>query len=71
MFDASPLPSLFGKDNTNTIKTEYEVSYAAMAHNFLGAPAVGDLIHTTGRWIVDCGHDTYKTELHPIFSYAR
>jgi hypothetical protein len=69
--DTSPLPSLFGKKNTDRIKTEYEVYFASAAHNFLGAPAVGDLIHTTGRWIVDCGHDTYKTELHPIFSFAR
>jgi hypothetical protein len=69
--DTSPLPSLFGHDNKDRIKTEYEVSYLALAHNFLGAPAVGDLVHTTGRWIVDCGHATYKTELHPIFSYAR
>jgi hypothetical protein len=70
MFDTSPLPSLFGKKNTDRIKTEYEVAFAALAHNFLRNPAVGDLVHTTGRWIVDCGHSTYKTELHPIFSYA-
>jgi hypothetical protein len=70
MFDTSPLPSLFGKKNTDRIKTEYEVSFAALAHNFLRNPAVGDIVHTTGRWIVDCGHSTYKTELHPIFSYA-
>lgn len=69
--DVSPLPSLFGKKNTDRIKTEYEVAFAAAAHNFLGAPAVGDLIHTTGRWIIDCGHATYKSELHPIFSYAK
>lgn len=67
----TPLPSLFGKKNVDRIKTEYEVHYAAAAHNFLGAPAVGDLTHTTGRMIVDCGHDTYKTELHPIFSFAQ
>jgi hypothetical protein len=72
MIDTRPqLPSLFGKSNTDRIKTEYEEAYAAAAHQFLGTPSVGDLVHTTGRWIVDCGHDTYKTELHPIFSYAR
>jgi hypothetical protein len=70
-FDTSPLPSLFGKSNTDRIKTEYEVAFAALAHNFLGNPAVGDLVHTTGRWIIDCGHSTYKSELHPIFSYAK
>lgn len=65
------LPSLFGKSNTKDIKTEYEVAYAAAAHNFLGAPQIGDLVHMTGRWIIDCGHSTYKSELHPIFSFAR
>ncbi len=65
------LPNLFGKSNTKNIKTEYEVAYAAAAHNFLGAPDVGDLVHMTGRWILDCGHTSYKTELHPLFSFAR
>jgi hypothetical protein len=69
--NTSPLPSLFGKSNTDRIKTEYEVAYASAAHNFLGAPAVGDLVHTTGRWIIDCGHPSYKSELHPLFSFAR
>ena len=72
MIDTLPqLPSLFGQKNKNVIKTEYEEAYAAEAHNFLGTPGVGDLLHMTGRWIVDCGHDPYKTELHPIFSFAR
>jgi hypothetical protein len=65
------LPGLFGKKNTDDIKTEYEIAYAAAAHNFLGNPQTGDLVHMTGRWIVDCGHPTYKTELHPLFSFAR
>jgi hypothetical protein len=63
--------SLFGHSNTDNIKTEYEVAYASAAHNFLGAPSVGDLVHMTGRWIVDCGHETFKSELHPLFSFAR
>ena len=63
--------SLFGKDNKDRIKTEYEIAYAAAAHNFLGAPATGDLVHMTGRWIIDCGHKTFKSELHPLFSFAR
>ena len=69
--DTAPLPSLFGRSNTDEIKTEYEVAYASAAHGFLGAPETGDLIHTTGRWIIDCGHSTFKSELHPIFSYAK
>jgi hypothetical protein len=69
--NTSPLPSLFGKSNTDEIKTEYEVFYAAVAHNFMGAPIKGELVHATGRWIIDCGHDTFKSELHPLFSYAK
>jgi hypothetical protein len=69
--DTSPLPSLFGKSNTDSIKTEYEVAFASAAHNFLGAPAVGDLVHATGRWIIDCGHTSFKSELHPLFSFAK
>jgi hypothetical protein len=29
-------------------------------------PAVGDRIAVMGRWIIDCGHEDYGTELHPI-----
>ena len=65
-----PRPSLFGKENLDYIKIEHEEYYAAAAHNFLGAPRTGDLVHLTGRWIIDCGHSSYKSELHPIFSYA-
>ena len=65
-----PRPSLFGKGNTRDIKVEYEAYYASAAHNFLGAPRKGDLVYATGRWIIDCGHDSYKSELHPLFSFA-
>jgi hypothetical protein len=29
-------------------------------------PQPGDRIHAVGRWIVDCGHDDWHTELHPV-----
>jgi hypothetical protein len=74
-FDPSPLPSLYGyggeDEKQGEMKTEYEAYYASAAHNFLGAPANGDVVHITGRWIVDCGHGKYKSELHPLFSFAR
>ena len=56
-------------DNT-TVKIEYERFYADMVI-WLGRPTKGDLMFTAGRWIVDCGHDTFKTELHPIFMFSR
>lgn len=68
---AFPRPSLFGQGNTDQIKVEYEEFYTAEAHNFFDPPAKGDLVNATGRWIIDCGHDSYKSELHPIFSYSK
>ena len=67
---AFPFPSLFGETQRKFLKVEYEIFYAAAAHNFLRPPAEGDLVHATGRWIIDCGHDTYNAELHPLFSFA-
>lgn len=29
-------------------------------------PTVGDRVIVLGRWIVDCGHTNFSTELHPI-----
>ena len=29
-------------------------------------PALGDRILVMGRWIIDCGHSNYGTELHPM-----
>jgi hypothetical protein len=28
-------------------------------------PEPGDRIYMTGRWIVDCGHDNWQSEIHP------
>jgi hypothetical protein len=28
-------------------------------------PSVGDRVAAFGRWVVDCGHDDYHTEIHP------
>jgi len=33
-------------------------------------PEPGDRIVMTGRWIVDCGHADWHTELHPIEAYV-
>ena len=29
-------------------------------------PPVGARSLAMGRWIIDCGHDNYQTELHPL-----
>jgi hypothetical protein len=33
-------------------------------------PEPGDRIYMTGRWSVDCGHDEWHAELHPIESFV-
>jgi hypothetical protein len=33
-------------------------------------PEPGDRIHLTGRWIVDCAHEDWHGELHPVESYV-
>jgi probable HAF family extracellular repeat protein len=34
------------------------------------APAIGDRVSIRGRFIFDCGHPPYKTEIHPIDAIA-
>lgn len=34
-------------------------------------PAFGDRVAIFGRWIVDCGHDDFHTEIHPPLLLAR
>ncbi len=53
------------------VEIEYEEYYAQYAHVFMDWPEVGDLFFAAGRWIVDCGHDSYNTELHPIFMFSK
>lgn len=61
--------SLFAGTSSTRIKLEYEKFYADFVV-WMGYPREGDLIFTAGRWIIDCGHDTFKSELHPIFMYS-
>jgi hypothetical protein len=34
-------------------------------------PTCGDRVAALGRWIVDCGHDNYSTEIHPPLIVAK
>lgn len=53
------------------VELEYEAYYANHAHVFMDWPLVGDLFAAAGRWIIDCGHRPRRTELHPVFMYAK
>jgi Bacterial Ig domain/LGFP repeat len=49
------------------LEVEFEEAYALHFFVGWGWPAEGDLIYANGRWIVDCGHVPYKSEIHPPF----
>jgi hypothetical protein len=66
----APYPSLFAGTSRDQIKIEYERFYGEFV-GWMGFPREHDLFYGAGRWIIDCGHDTYKSELHPIFMYAK
>lgn len=67
---AFPREGLFGEGNSQTVEIEYERFYGEFVA-WMGFPAVGDLFFGAGRWIIDCGHDTYESELHPAFMYSK
>lgn len=53
------------------VECKYEDFYARYAEVFMDWPQVGDLFFAAGRWIIDCGHTPYRTELHPVFMWAK
>lgn len=68
--DIGDHPSLFAQGNPTKVEIEYERFYAEFA-GWMGFPEPGDLIYAFGRWIIDCGHSSFKSELHPIYMYAK
>lgn len=49
------------------LEIEFEACYARHFFVALGWPLAGDLIYANGRWIMDCAHSPFKTEIHPPF----
>ena len=62
------IPHLPGQSSAGLVRTWPDLS----AHNLTGFqpgfahPAIGDPVLVAGRYIVDCGHPDFHTELHPI-----
>lgn len=70
--DVAPHQSLFAAGNPTKVELEYEYFYGSFVSFLFGdQPAEGDLIYAVGRWIIDCGHDNFRSELHPIYMYSK
>jgi hypothetical protein len=52
-------------DNTEDIELEYEICWFHYAFAAGLDPIPGDLLFASGRWIIDCGHKPYNSEIHP------
>jgi hypothetical protein len=50
---------------TETWRQASDVDLSGFIDGF-AEPAVGDAALVMGRWIIDCGHGDYGTELHPM-----
>jgi hypothetical protein len=68
-----PLPAynkLLAANSSMEVEIEYyPTSYLFVAYD--GQPLAGDLYFVAGRWIIDCGHSDYSSEIHPPFVTSR
>jgi len=65
----APFGDILTFDQT-TLEIEFEEHYAQAFFAAFNWPIAGDLIFSSGRWIMDCGHSPFKTEIHPPFLTA-
>jgi hypothetical protein len=65
----APFGSILSTEQTY-FEIEFEEAYARTFFLRFNNPIEGDLIFASGRWIVDCGHSPFRTELHPPFLTA-
>jgi hypothetical protein len=54
----------FAPELAGSLETEIEQWLIPVGYR----PEPGDRVFMTGRWVVDCGHDDWHAELHPIES---
>lgn len=68
-----PLPA-YNKLLAANASMEVEIEYYPTSYFFVafdGQPLAGDLYFVAGRWIIDCGHSDYSSEIHPPFVTSR
>jgi hypothetical protein len=60
-------------EGKSTIKAEIEDYYFRPFRFGYGDPSAGDLCFAAGRWVIDCGHSAFNTEIHPpaVLVYMR
>jgi hypothetical protein len=63
---AEPRPGNFSDELRGSL--EGEVEQWLIPRGF--RPEPGDRIQMVGRWVVDCGHEDWHTELHPIEAFV-
>ena len=59
-----------GACSSRMLEIEYEIYFSTFFFAQYDQVRPGDFVTATGRWIVDCGHDDYHTEIHPLFFMA-
>ncbi|MBI1748808.1 MAG: hypothetical protein HYR55_19815 [Acidobacteria bacterium] len=62
----SRFPGNFDEEDLGTLPIEIEQWQVPGGFR----PEIGDRIMMVGRWIVDCGHDHWSTEIHPIEAFV-
>ncbi len=63
-----PLPgshNVLSSNNPFELELEWEWYFSNYFFVKYTTPLAGDLMFAAGRWIVDCGHDSFTTEIHP------
>ncbi|MFC7561559.1 LGFP repeat-containing protein [Paenibacillus farraposensis] len=60
-------------DNRFLMEVEIERHFLNYYIAEWGSPLRGDLLFVSGRWIIDCGHSPYNSEIHPpsILAFMR
>jgi hypothetical protein len=55
------------REGMATMELEFEYYFARYFFLFVALvePQPGDLLFASGRWIIDCGHPDYGSEIHP------
>jgi hypothetical protein len=62
--------SLLGANANHSLENEIEQYFINYFQVAIGFPQGGDLFFSSGRWIVDCGHTSGNTEIHPPSIFA-